>query len=145
MFSKACEYAIKAMLFIAVRSRHKLRTGLIEIAEGTGSPVSFTAKILQRLVKSNLLESQKGPAGGFVISEERSARIKLSEIVSAIDGNMILCGCALGFDQCSEEKPCPIHYKYKDVRTGLRNMLEETTLQHLSNDINQGLSFLKRD
>lgn len=145
MFSKACEYAIKAMILIAVRSRQSARSGLNDVAEGTGSPVSFTAKILQKLVKSNLLESQKGPTGGFVLSEARSAQIRLSEIVNAIDGDLVYNGCALGFSMCSEDKPCPVHHKYKEVRSGLKEMLEETTLLDLTNDINQGLSFLKRD
>jgi Rrf2 family iron-sulfur cluster assembly transcriptional regulator len=144
MFSKACEYAIRAMIFIAVKSQQGVRVGITDIADETGSPVSFTAKILQRLVKSNLLESLKGPSGGFVISDERSERIRLSEIVTAIDGDHIYKGCALGFDECNEDQPCPIHYKYKDIRADFKNMLEETTLRDLSNNITQGLSFLKR-
>ncbi len=133
------------MIFITVRSRHSFRTGLIDIAEGTGSPVSFTAKILQKLVKHNLLESQKGPSGGFVIDEKRAAQISLSEIVKAIDGDSIFSGCALGFNECNEIKPCPVHHQYKEIRSKLSDMLKETTLETLSNDIDNGLSFLRRD
>ncbi len=145
MFSKACEYAIKAMIFVASQSKSNIRCGLNDIALGIGSPVSFTAKILQRLVKANLLESQKGPTGGFVISEAKASQIKLSEIVAAIDGDEIYNGCGLGFHTCSDEKPCPVHYQFKTVRENLKDMLESTTLNNLSENIHQGLSFLKRD
>jgi Rrf2 family protein len=144
MFSKACEYGIKSMIYIAWKSRQQGRAGLNDIAAEIDSPVSFTAKILQKLVKSGLLHSIKGPTGGFEISEEQAAVIRLSQIVTAIDGNQVYMGCGLGFNNCSDLKPCPVHLKFKLVRTELREMLEETTLAGLTNDINSGLSFLKR-
>ncbi len=145
MFSKACEYAIKAMIFITVRSRHSLRTGLVDVVDGTGSPESFTAKILQKLVKSKLLESQKGPSGGFVINQKRASEISVSDIVKAIDGDNVYNGCALGFSECNELKPCPIHHQYKSIRSDISHMLKETTLENLSKDIDQGLTYLRRE
>ncbi len=145
MFSKACEYAIKSMVFIAVSSKNGGRSGLIEIAVGIESPVSFTAKILQKLVKTGLLESLKGPTGGFSVSQLRCSEIKLSDIVKAIDGDSIMNGCALGFSECNDLKPCAIHNKYKVVREGLKEMLEQTSLLNLTEEIDQGLSFLRRE
>lgn len=144
MFTKACEYAIKAMIFIAIQSQGRNRIGLNEIAIGIDSPLPFTAKILQKLVKSKLIDSQKGPSGGFAISEAASASIRLSDIVSAIDGTLLYNKCALGFDSCNDDEPCSLHYKYKDLRIGLKKMIEQTTLADLTKDINSGLSFLKR-
>ncbi|MCR9067029.1 MAG: Rrf2 family transcriptional regulator, partial [Cytophagales bacterium] len=65
MFSRACEYAIKIMIYIASNQQENRKTGLKEVTEAIGSPEAFTAKILQQLVKSGLLESYKGPSGGF--------------------------------------------------------------------------------
>ena len=144
MFTKACEYAIKAMIFIAIQSQIKNRTGLNEIAIGIDSPLPFTAKILQKLVKSKLIESQKGPSGGFAISEDAAASIRLSDIVTAIDGTLFYNKCALGFDTCNDDQPCSLHYKYKDLKTGIKEMIEQTTLADLTKDISSGLSFLKR-
>ncbi len=69
MFSKACEYGIKSIVFIAVKSRQDERVSLNDIASAIDSPVSFTSKILQKLVKSKLIDSVKGSAGGFELKK----------------------------------------------------------------------------
>lgn len=145
MFSKACEYGIKALVFIAVKSRQDERVSLNDIASAIDSPVSFTSKILQKLVKSNLLDSVKGSTGGFELKKSKTEKIKLSQVVSAIDGDSIYKGCGLGFHDCNERKPCSLHYKFKLVRDDLRTMLESTSLLDLSNDINNGITFLKQN
>ena len=51
MFSKTCEYAIRATIYIASESSAGKRCGIRDIARKIESPEPFTAKILQRLVK----------------------------------------------------------------------------------------------
>ena len=97
MFSKACEYGIKAAIFIAVNSEQETRVSLVDIAREIDSPVSFTAKILQTLVKSGIINSIKGPSGGFEIKKSKAGKIKLSKVVLAIDGDSIYKSCGLGF------------------------------------------------
>jgi Rrf2 family protein len=144
MFSKACEYGIKAAIFIAVKSEQENRVSLNEIAKEINSPIAFTAKVLQQLTKNGIIDSVKGPKGGFEIDKNKIADIKLSKIVSAIDGDAIYKGCGLGFHNCNENKPCPVHHKFKLIRDDLKQMLETTSLLDLSNDINNGITFLKR-
>ena len=48
MFSKACEYGIRAMVHIAMQSERGERTGLKEVAEAIDSPVAFTSKKIGR-------------------------------------------------------------------------------------------------
>jgi len=144
MFSKACEYGIKAAVFIAVKSQQESRVSLNEIAKEINSPIAFTAKVLQQLRKNGIIDSVKGPNGGFEINKNKVARIKLNTIVSAIDGDSIYIGCGLGFQNCNEDKPCVIHHQFKLVRNDLKQMLETTSLLDLSNDINNGITFLKR-
>ncbi len=143
MFSKACEYGIKATLHIAHQSRSNKRVGLKDIAKAIDSPEAFTAKILQQLSRSGIIESSKGPNGGFEISLERLKEIKLVEIVSAIDGDELFQGCGLGLKQCNEQKPCPVHHKFKAIRNNLKKMLENTSLDELSKGLSNGITFLK--
>jgi Rrf2 family protein len=144
MFSKACQYGIKASVYIASQSELGNRVSLREIAYNVNSPEAFTAKILHQLAKQNILTSLKGPTGGFEIPKGRAAQIKLSNIVSAIDGDSIYVGCALGFDRCDARQPCPMHNKFVDIRDNLREMLENTSLLELANGLDVGMSFLKR-
>ncbi len=143
MFSKACEYGIKASIFIAINSNEGRRVSPKEIAKEIDSPQAFTAKILQDLVRHNVIDSIQGAYGGFQIEKNKIATIKLAQIVNAIDGDTIYNGCGLGLNTCDENHPCPVHDKFKIVRDNLKNMLENTNLEELALDIKSGASFLK--
>ncbi len=143
MFSKTCEYGIRAAIFIASESYQNNRVGLRDIAEKIDSPEAFTAKILQILFKNNIIHSIKGVGGGFEIPKENMSQIKLSQIVTALDGNRVFTGCGLGLKQCSEDHPCPVHDKFKSIRNELAFMLENTNLEELAIGIKSGDTFLR--
>ena len=144
MFSKACEYGIKASTYIALQSLQNKRVSLKEIAKEIDSPVAFTAKILHQLAKNNILDSVKGPTGGFQIEREKIDNLKLNQIVYAIDGDSIYLGCGLGLQKCNEKQPCPLHDKFVIIREELKQMLEETSLYELTAGLEVGLTYLKR-
>ncbi|NEN22606.1 Rrf2 family transcriptional regulator [Cryomorpha ignava] len=144
MFSKACEYGIKATLYISMKSLDDERVSLKDIAKGIASPEAFTAKILQQLARNGLIDSLKGPTGGFKIPRQRLVEIKLIDIVTAIDGDAIFVGCGLGLNECNAEMPCPVHDKFKEIRDDLKNMLSETSIYELATGLEVGLTFLKR-
>jgi DNA-binding IscR family transcriptional regulator len=68
----------------------------------------------------------------------------LIDIVSAIDGDNIFRGCALGLEKCNENLPCPVHDKFKIIRDNLKEMLETTSIFELSLGLKEGLTYLKR-
>ncbi len=143
MFSKTCEYAIRASIFIASQSYQNKRVTIKDIAEKINSPKSFTAKILQILAKNNIVHSIQGIGGGFEIPKDTLNKINLAQIVTAIDGNEVYTSCGLGINHCSEDRPCPLYKKFKTIREELSSMLKNTNLQELALDIESGDSFLK--
>lgn len=142
MFSKACEYGIRAVIIIESYSKNNKKIGLKEICAGINAPEPFTAKILQNLRKLDIINSTKGPNGGFFIEKDKD--IKLIEIVLAIDGDNIITKCGLGIKECSELKPCPIHADFKPIRESLKQVLEKTSVRQVTEDMDKGLSFLKK-
>jgi len=131
MFSKACEYGIRALTVLAESDQATgNRVGIKDICKSAQTPESFTAKILQNLVRSNVISSQKGPSGGFYISKNLSD-ISLYDIVEAIDGDGIFQRCGLGLSECNANKPCPMHHQFEAVRSELSTMCTENTLQDL--------------
>ncbi|MBQ4913255.1 Rrf2 family transcriptional regulator [Maribacter sp. MMG018] len=144
MFSKACEYGIRASIYIALKSLEGTRVSLKEIAEKIDSPVAFTAKVLQQLSKNDIVESIKGSSGGFEISKNNISQIKLSQIVYAIDGNNVYEGCGLGLKRCNAKEPCPVHNRFVQIRAELKNMLESTTLYDMTMGLEQELTYLRR-
>ena len=67
------------------------------------------------IIADNIIHSIKGVGGGFEIPKENMSQIKLSQIVTALDGNRVFTGCGLGLKQCSEDHPCPVHDKYLQI------------------------------
>ncbi len=144
MFSKACEYGIRASIFIAEQSQLDRKVSLKEVAKAIESPTAYTSKILQQLSRNNIINSDKGPTGGFSMDKQELDKVKLSTIVFAIDGDDIYNGCGLGLKKCNEKMPCPVHNQFKLIRDELKMMLETTSVKSLAIDYEKGLTFLKR-
>jgi len=144
MFSKACEYGIRAAIYIAQQSLVDRKVSLKDVAKAIESPTAYTSKILQKLSKNSIIKSDKGPTGGFSIDKTELEKVKLCSIVYAIDGDAVYTGCGLGLKKCNENKPCPVHNQFKLIREELKKMLETTTVKTLATDFEKGLTFLKR-
>ena len=141
MFSKTCEYGIRAMIFVAQKSREGSRISLKEIAKGTGAPEHFIAKIMQELSRKKMVRSIKGPNGGFYMQPEEM-QVSLADIVTTLDGRGIYNDCVMGLKACNEKTPCPIHHQYKDIKKALIEMIEENTIGDFNSKLDSGKYFL---
>lgn len=144
MFSKACEYAIRAALYISIKSVDGSKLGIKEIAKEIDSPEPFTAKILQTLSREKIISSIKGPNGGFYL-DPKAKPVPINAIVKAMDGEDVLHTCSLGLKECSDKFPCPIHSEIKKYKDRLRKIMKEKTLQDLTKELANGKTFLKID
>jgi Rrf2 family protein len=142
MFSKSCEYAIKAMIFVAQKSKDETRVSVKDIAKGTDAPEHFIAKIMQDLSRRKLIHSVKGPNGGFYM-DANDLKNSISDIVKAIDGDSIYSDCVLGLKACSEKNPCPVHFEYKEIKKNLIKMIEHSTIGEFNEKLDSGKFFLK--
>lgn len=143
VFSKTCEYAIRSVFFIAHRTASGNRVGIKEIAGGIDSPEHFLAKILQDLSRKGIVQSAKGPNGGFYMDDAALKR-PLADVVEAVDGKSIFTGCGLGLAYCSETNPCPLHHEFKAIRNQLKDLLEQTRIIDFSENLNLGITKLKK-
>lgn len=131
MFSKTCEYAIKAVMHLAASSSEKKLFSLNAVAKAIDSPAAYTAKILQQLSKAGIIHSSKGHLGGYYIQKSKLKTLFLSDIVNVIDGESIYTSCALGLKKCSVNHPCPLHNSFKRIRMDLKVMLENSSIEDL--------------
>lgn len=143
MFSKACEYGIRAVIYIWSQNDKGKKLGIKDICKEIDAPEFFTAKILQSLAKQGIISSAKGPNGGFYV-EQAQVDLTLMDLVIAIDGDQLFKGCGLGLRQCTEETPCPIHSDFKVIREGLSQMLKNKKLVDLASEINSGAAILSQ-
>ena len=125
-FSKRCEYGLQAILFMAARDFNCVCSAEA-ISKKLNIPKEFISKILQSLTESGIIESKKGKLGGFKLAKHPS-KIKLIDIVEAIDGLESFNSCVLGFPECTPEKPCPVHDQWGELRAKALEMLSAETI-----------------
>jgi Rrf2 family transcriptional regulator, iron-sulfur cluster assembly transcription factor len=142
MFSASCHYGIQAMMCIAKNHSANDNIELSKIAAEYDIPKHFLSKILQQLVKGKLLNSTKGPSGGYKLTRHPD-EITLIEIVEIIDGTDVFYECGIGFKKCDDEDPCPFHDDYKAVRDKVKHLFETKTLGELSKDPETSDTFLR--
>lgn len=143
MLSSACKYAIKSTIYIALNSQSGEKVNIKDIAKNIESPLSFTAKILQKLVKHEIVLSSRGVGGGFWIKKNQLKNCYIIDIIAAIDGSEFINECILGLSECSEKNPCPAHKNYKDIKSSLIEMFNTTSLDEMVKDIEKEKAFLK--
>lgn len=132
MLSSACQYGILASIHLA-RQDESGFVPVRQIAQSLEVSSPFLSKIMQQLVGAELIESLRGPTGGVRLARSPS-RIRVNDIVLAIDGRKILQECVLGLPGCGHQAPCPMHDSWATARTQFCRMLEETSLQDLASD-----------
>jgi len=109
MITNASKYAIRAVVYLAENASIDNKLGAKEIAENVDLPQYFIAKILQQLAKGGIINSVKGPQGGFYLNEEKLQHTML-DVIQFVDEEDPFVGCFIGLKQCSDEKPCPVHH-----------------------------------
>lgn len=113
-------------------------TGASEISESQGLDLQYTQQILQRLRKGGVIESERGPRGGYKLSRAPE-QITLRDILYAAEGDtfQIICDYAPihpqgdGSSQCSTKENCSLHTVWQDLRTAIDRLLEARTLRDL--------------
>ena len=129
LLSRAWEYALQALLYIAVAPEGKYILTR-EIAQHHNLSYHFLGKVLQTLVKNRLLDSQKGPSGGFALAKAAN-KITLSEVIHAVEGPDFLEGCVVGLPRCNEMHPCPLHDQWLQIKHHIHNMFTNRTVAQL--------------
>lgn len=141
MISNTCKTAIKAVVFLCSRIDTDQKSGIKEVAAMIDANEHTVGKILQVLVKQNIIRSLKGPSGGFYITKAQQG-IPIIQIVEAMDGKEVFKSCGLGLSTCSETRPCPIHHQYKEGRDIVEKLFRERKVVDLCVPVNQGVAYL---
>jgi Rrf2 family protein len=141
MISLSCKASIKAVVFLGSKLETEQKFSIQEIAKFIDENEHTVAKLLQKLVKEKIINSAKGPNGGFYITSIQK-NLRVISIVNTIDGEQVFEKCGLGLLECSEARPCPIHNDFKVVREKFKRMCLDKRISDLYEGVNSGLSYL---
>ena len=132
IYSQSSKYAIRA--FVNLASQPDGQFAMVKnIAEEEEIPAHFLAKILQQIARKGLLKSSKGPTGGFCLKVP-AQKLKLIDIVEAVDGLNNFNACAGGLPECSTAKACSLCDRWKPVHSRIMVFLGKTTIADLARD-----------
>lgn len=121
--SEASTIGLHAMVLIA-RSGEGMNVQTV--ADKTGSSRHHIAKVMQRLVKDNMLTSTRGPSGGFVL-KKKPTEINLLQIYECIEGKIEISNCPLDHEICAFEK-CLMNNLTQTMTKQVIEYLESRTL-----------------
>ena len=111
MISRTAEYALRAMVFLAM-APDEART-VRQIAAGTKVPEGYLSKVMQSLGRAGLVRSQRGLHGGFSLDRE-AAELSILEVVNAVDPVVRIKTCPLGL-AAHGRRLCPMHRRLDDA------------------------------
>ncbi|MEA3477331.1 MAG: Rrf2 family transcriptional regulator [Bacteroidota bacterium] len=137
MISHTSKYAIRALIYLELYSSPDKKAGIKKIAEELDIPSPFLGKILQVLVKQQLLGSTKGPHGGFYLNKS-AIDIPLMEIIEIMDGKDILNNCVIRTAPCDHDNPCSMHHKLAPLRGEIKRLFATETIADLVSEFREG-------
>ncbi|MCK5538760.1 MAG: Rrf2 family transcriptional regulator [Bacteroidales bacterium] len=128
MISNTAKYALRSVLYLAVKEQKDKKIGIKKISKDLSIPAPFLAKILQNLSKHKILSSTKGPHGGFGMGKDPMT-ISFLDIVEIIDGLDMFTECVFGLKVCEQgedkKELCPVHTNSRPVRESLHSLFKE--------------------
>lgn len=127
LFSTATGYALQTLAVLPEDGSYYLARSM---AKQLQLPGPYLAKILQNLVQAGILESVRGPKGGFRLARPAQA-VTVGEVVEALEGPCSLQGCVMGFSNCGPENPCPMHSAWSQVKAQMGASMTQATIHDL--------------
>ncbi len=130
--SKKIEYAILAVRYIAINSK-KGCISVKEISDTENIPYELLAKILQKLGKTNLLISQKGINGGYILGIQPQ-KISISDIMLAVDEEIQVTDCMKESGSkldCERFDCCSIKEPLKNIQNEVKKIFHKTKISDL--------------
>lgn len=137
MISNTSKYAIRALIYLELYSSPENKKGSKVIAEDLDIPTPFLGKILQVLVKHQMLGSTKGPHGGFFLKKP-AIDITAIEIIEIMDGKNSFDMCAIRTSPCDPKNPCSMHQKLAPIRKEMKLVFSTDTIADLVSEFREG-------
>jgi len=127
--TKKADYALMAMKHLAEHSDDGSHSAK-DVADAFGIPPEALAKILQRLAKAGLLQSQHGIKGGYTLARAAHT-ISAFEVIEAIDGPLFITSCVTVRGECDQSDRCNIREPLRKVNESIEAVLKRIKISHM--------------
>lgn len=127
MFSQTVEYALRAMVHLAAEAPAARTTD--QIAKATLVPRAYLSKVLQSLIRSGLVHSQRGLGGGMSL-DRPADKLTILEVVNAVEPVQRIRTCPLGLAAHGVHL-CPLHSRLDRAMASVEHAFAGTTLAEI--------------
>ncbi len=132
--TKKADYALMAMKHLADHSAAGVGSASAkDVADSFGIPPEALAKILQKLAKAGLLQSQHGTNGGYRLARAAHT-ISAFEVIQAIDGPLFITSCVTTRGACGQSERCNIREPLRKVNESIEAVLKRIKISHMSEE-----------
>ena len=138
-------YAVMAMADLA-KNNVKKPTSLTEISLRQGISIDYLEQLFLKLRKNNLVQSARGPSGGYVLSKSPN-EIKLLSIINAVDEKIKTVKCRKESKKGCNGKSikCITHNLWDDLEIHINKFFEDNTLNDvLYREVKNSIEELKQ-
>lgn len=138
--SKKADYGLIAVKHLATRGAEgSCSAG--DIAEAYGISAPLLAKVLQKLAKGGLVTARHGASGGYQLARDPK-EITALEVISAIDGPLVITSCVTSHGECYQSPTCTVREPLRRVNESILQVLKTVTISQLSDD-SSGVSLIE--
>jgi Rrf2 family protein len=127
--TKKADYGLMAMKHLAEHAELGSCSAK-DVADAYSIPPEALAKILQKLVKAGLLQSQHGTHGGYKLSREADT-INAFEVIRAIDGPLFITSCITVRGECGQSERCTIREPLRRVNQSIEDVLRSIKISEM--------------
>ncbi len=129
MISRSGIHTLRALAILAKLGSGEC-VGAGAIAREIGAPENYLSKLLQAMVGGGVIVSRKGFGGGFRLARP-AKEITLFQALDPAEDFSRFSNCLLGYEECSDTSPCPLHGRWGAVRDRYFELLNKTTIADL--------------
>jgi Rrf2 family protein len=130
--SKKADYGLMAVKHLALhRDQHACSAS--EIAEEYGISTMLLAKVLQKLARQHIVTAKHGASGGYQLAKDPD-QISALDVISAIDGPVLITSCVTSHGNCGASEKCSIREPLRRVNESILGVLSNVTISQMSED-----------
>ena len=130
--TKKADYGLMAMKHLAEHNDRRACSAK-DVAEAYGIPQEALAKILQRLAKVGLVQSQHGMNGGYILARDPRT-ISAFEVIKAIDGPLFITACVTVRGECGQSDRCTIRESLRKVNESIEQVLKNIKISQMKEE-----------
>jgi Rrf2 family transcriptional regulator, iron-sulfur cluster assembly transcription factor len=127
VLNQSADHALRAVLFVA-RNEGTAPCSAELIASSIDVPRNYLGKLLNTLAQVGVLNSTRGPRGGFRLAVAPSA-LTLAHVVEPFQRLPERRTCLLGNGACDPANPCRSHERWQDMADHLTAFFQVTTIE----------------